>query len=578
MAKRSDHYHWNNSPVLKDIIIEKCVGGKQNAILFAPEDAASQEKIATLQETLIRDYGVYSYAQTVEGKPALIAKNIGDSEHFLEILESKALGMIAGTPTVEEVKDPDAKKPTFGDRFDEFRHQHGLRVFAALGMAGHITSAVFLGLPKEITHRFGFEGEGNPDNLRNAITNMVNCSLYLWKGNGDRGLQTDPVLKKLHAVFAENGIDLEKTSLEDAVKHYEENKPLAKKLDDLVSDNIMWFTEGLGAYNNILSGMAGVKDQDYGKLTLSASAFVGSLYAMLVKEIPMKDQPQEKLDSPLGKLQAMAQASPLLVNTLSNIVGTVALPMDSIKRRNLITDQPLTYTETEGGVVRTVETSYKAKAAADLAKTTAKLDETYALDGSELRNNPKADLKGTNKLRDTLLDQDAAQANTVALGNKSNIVWQAHGAMSTFYILANIVSIFCSKNGAVDKDPFMKYEELLSRTAQMLREEVPAGEDREKAIMLAGTGLAAMHQDVRGINGQEISDHIRTLVNEFEHNPFVAKATPHQSQSQGQEEPHEEFARIKKGLTIPLPANTINAASGIDHLLLEQPPLSLAIH
>jgi hypothetical protein len=408
MAKRSDHYHWNDSSVLKDIVIEKGVGGKLSAVLFAPESTDSPEKLVTLQETLVRDYGIYSYPQTVDGKPALVAKAFDTSEKLLQTLES--VGMVAGSPTVEEVKDPDAKKPTFGDQFDEFRHTHGLRVFAALGMAGHITSAVFLGLPKEITRKFGFEGEGNPDNLRNAITNMVNCSLYLWKGNGDRGLQTYPVLKKLHAVFAENGIDLEKTSLEDAVKHYEENKPLAKKLDDLVSDNIMWFTEGLGAYNNILSGMAGVKDQDYGKLTLSASAFVGSVYAMLVKEIPMKDQPKEKLDSPLGKLQAMAQASPLLVNTMSNIVGTVALPMDSVKRRNLITDQPLTYQETEGGVVRTIETTYKAKAAADLAKTRAALEQTYNAESASY-GSEGVDLKATNNARNALLDQEAAQAH-----------------------------------------------------------------------------------------------------------------------------------------------------------------------
>jgi hypothetical protein len=145
--------------------------------------------------------------------------------------------------------------------------------------------------------------------------------------------------------------------------------------------------------------------------------------------------------------------------------------------------------------------------------------------------------------------------------------------MSTFYILANIVSIFCSKNAAEDKDPFMKYEELLSSTALMVRQ-APEGEEREKVIALAGTGLAAMHQEVHGINGQDISSHIRTLSQDFEHNPFVAKISPHQDKAA------PVAANSVVNLTIRTPPTTaIETAGGINnHPMMAQPSPSVALH
>ncbi len=588
MTKRSDHYHWNDSPALQDMTIETGHGGKLWAVLYAPEDTASHEKLAALQETLIRDHGIYSYAQNIEGKPALIAKNFGKPEHLLEALQST--GVVAGTPTVQEVKDPNAKPMTFSDRFDEFRHTHGMRVYAGLGMMGHLTQAVFLGLPKEITRKFGFEGEGNTDNLRQAALNILNCSLYLWKGNGDRGLQTDPVLQKLHGMFAENGIDLANTSVEDTIKHYESNKPFAKKLDDFISDNLMWFTEGIGIVNNVQTGMAGLKDQDYGRFILSASALLGSTYATAVKEIPMKEQPPEKLASPLGKAQAIAQSSPFFVNTLSNIVGTVALPMDSWRRYNLIKNRPVDFQETENGQVTNLSMRYKEKAGLDLEKARGEFEQAWNkqqglsidADPDKLRfnNGVDVDISASNANINKLRSNVSVAENAVKLGNNQDIVWQAHSAMSTFYLLCNLASIFCSKNAAEDKDPFMKYEELLARTAQMVTQ-AETGVERERVISMAATGLAAMHDQVRGVKANDIADHLKQLVQEIEHNPFVSKTTPHQSQTQGKqakEELHEEFARIRDASGITPPATTIDATNEVMHTPMTQAMPSLTVH
>jgi hypothetical protein len=560
MADTSSHYHWDNSTVIQDMVVTKGVGGRVSATIFAPEDVSNHGKLATLQEDLVRLHGIYTYPQTVDGKPALVAKNIGKAERLVEALSS--LELVSDTPKIEEAKLSNKEAPSFAERLDDFKRQHGVRVWSAIGMMGHLTALCTLGLPDPVAKKLGIPaGEGSKMWRDNAILNIINCSLYLWKGNGNRGFQSDPVLSKLHYMFAENGIDLEKTSMEDAVKLYETNKPFAKKFDQFLGDNVMWFTEMIGIVNNVKTGFAAVDNKQMGLALMSLLAFCGSTYATVVKEVPIKEQPPEVMDTWQGRITAFLQSIPFQVNIGSNAAGLFSLGSDSYNRYKMFTD-----------------VSFKDSLQQDYVKAQNNLNTFTASMGNVDATNSEALKESAQTLKKLVGERDGTKS-IVSLSDKNDIVWKGHAAMTGLYVLCNMAGLaLASKAAPEEHDAFMKYEELFSRTAQAIRSH-PNPEEQQKMIDLAGTGLAAMHQDVRGLKAEDISDHIRQQLQEMEHNPFVPKVEHLQSVTKFNADnaitPTQGRLNIASK-SAPIP--TIDATSAMDRALLSQTPPSMAIH
>jgi hypothetical protein len=532
----SDRYQWKDNSIVKEMVIAKDImTGNKTATIFAPDElleSAGKEpksleaqftdevekrrKLASLQEDLLQFHGLYSYPQTVDGKPALVVHRFDKDEQVTKALDW--LKVTNGAPEKTTVKDPDEKPLTLGQNWDLFRHKYALKVSGVSGLVGHSLMATS-----------GFI-EKDPSKFAIAGIYAVNCLIFACYGNGDKGLQADPALQKMRGFLSENGIDLDKMPMEEVVAHYEKSKSFSQKLDAFVSKNSIVLGEGIAAANNVLMIQSGLERKEQGVGIAMAGAFtlLGSLWAMLVKEVPMKDQPKEVLENPFSHAVALMQANPMTVNAATNAAGLLSLFKDPYERFKLIKNSDLTYKDSSGNLVKT---TYHAKAEADLVDTRRKLSEAVGetanvnintTDVKKPVSNGGVDLAESSRTIKNLTKDEHAQKLNYDLIAKGDLVWQVPIVMNMFYLMATFCNAISSKNAAENKDPTIQYGELLARSAQ-LAVTVPQGKDRDQIISLMGSGLAS-NPDVKNIQASDIADHIRQMAKDFEKSPFVAQA------------------------------------------------------
>jgi hypothetical protein len=557
-------YQWNSPSAIREMVVAKDVKGAKVATLFAAE-GADTEKLSLLQDTLLADHGLYSYPKKTEtGQHVLVVHDFTNVEQVMSALQiAQVTHGIAGKTLV---KDNEDRPISLQERFDHFRRNSALKVSGISGLIGHALMATS-----------GFI-ERDSDKFRVASIYTVNCLIFAAYGNGDRGLRADPVIAKMRGFLSENGIDLDTMPIEDVVKEYEKNKPLAKKLDAFVAQNSIMLAEGIAVICNLLAIKNGFArgEQGMGMLINGALTLTGSLWAMLVKETPLEQQPAALTENPFGKPLAQAIAHPMTVNALTNWGGLMGLFADPYSRYKLLTDP-----EVQNKAVEKFTTA-KTDLASELEKlegltlnkedTTVPHFEKIAPDGTSTRVHTA---ETTHNIG--VLERDiAGQRKNLDLIEKGNVVWQIQLAMNAFYLVATACNAISSKNAAEDKDPARRYEELFARSAQIALTVAP--EDREQVIRLMGSGLAASHPEVNKIQAKDIANHIRQMTQDLEQSPFVPKmehlrsidpnkttgAVPAPSSTTA-----NNIVPIPKEYTATAtPASTIDAEGGVDHAVL----------
>jgi hypothetical protein len=487
---------WKEDSIIAEAFVSKDASGKNYAILKANEKHF--DKVANLQEQLYQDRNIESYPKIINGEPCLVVKKF----HAIEDLKSalQSVGATEGSPDVDNIK---GKDKNLGEMWEEFRRNEAMHFGGLAGLAGHGFMA--------------FRGKREQDSTKMimSLLYMINSGLYFAFGNGDRGLQIDAVLDDVNIMLKQSGVDLQKTSLEELIDKYEKDKPLAEKLRNFVSDNVVFINEGIiGLTCNAGMIKSGIENRQIGIFTSGVTAALGSLIS-LIKEKPKSEQSPEMLATIPGKIIAELQNAPSFWNGISNWLNSSALATDVI------------------GIYDAVENS---KVAAKMPNNTGeyvkgKYDINEVINHYQGKfNQGKIDLGNiadqfeTDDYKQQQKDLEKTQADLnhakrhARFHDEGAIAYQTTAAMSACYVAATFFQTVAYKNKAVSSDPYERYEALLVRAAQKAMQ-VPEGKERDEAVYLMSAGLAS-NREVKGLNTDQINAHLRKEIKDLEINHF----------------------------------------------------------
>ena len=487
---------WKGDSIIAEAFISKDASGKNYAILKANEKHF--DKVANLQEQLYQDRNIESYPKIINGEPCLVVKKF----HAIEDLKSalQSVGATEGIPDVDNIK---GKDKNLGEMWEEFRRNEAMHFSGLAGLAGHGFMA--------------FRGKREQDNTKMimSLLYMINSGLYFAYGNGDRGLQIDAVLDDVNIMLKQSGVDLHKTSYEELMEKYEKDKPFAKKISDFVSDNVVFINEGIiGLTCNAGMIKSGIENRQIGIFTSGVTAALGSLIS-LIKEKPKSEQSPEMLATIPGRVVAELQNAPPFWNGISNWLNSSALATDvigiydAVENNKVAAKMPNNAGEYVKGKydIDEVINHYQEKF------NQGKIDLGNIADQFET-DNYKQQQKNLEK---TQADLNHAKRHE-RFHDEGAIAYQTTAAMSACYVAATFFQTVAYKNKAVSSDPYERYEALLVQAAQKAMQ-APEGKERDKAIFLISAGLAA-HDDVKGLNTDQINDHLHKEIKDLEINPF----------------------------------------------------------
>lgn len=483
---------WQTGSPISEAILVTPNFGKPNAVLFLGDGPVDKDLLRIGRLALIRDFGISSYPDVVDGKHVLVVDDYASERDLFVAL--KAVGYTSSVmPQISNEGEPE-QKAGFMEWFNNWRYGGTLKAAGVAGLAGHAlmaTSGVI---------------ERDPSKINAAALLAVNSGLYARYGNGATDVYYTSILKHMRSDLEKNKVTVSATDFDKVLEDMDKRKSVFSKAEDVIGTNVIEINEGIGLASQLMvmkSGLGGHEGGAASPMFFLAGlvSAIGNGVAIFLPEVKKKDQDPALQESTGGKILSWLYEAPLRFLGYTTLIQNGLFYADVYSKKqkfeNIAAGRP---TNNEG-------MSHQAQITATRSTLQEQMSALQAMPrdtGEQLQA-----LAAQNRKVSGIAANLRTLESEVVLASQGKKVWGVPLAMGTLYTIATLLMTITFKNRAeTEADTEQAHKELFSRAA-LTALQLPEGQERTRAIDLMGMSLFS-HHDIKGLTADEISKIIRT--------------------------------------------------------------------